>query len=186
MSLTPLPEVNHFPRNDNNSLTFCLPRITPPTNHLKKVIKFLSSPLLPGRIQGLRDPWKRSGRIWRLHLGRWENLLAPPRIRRYRRHHLMHEHEQSLGDAGRWSLGSEGSSGRSNRRSVHQNEFIPRQRCRYLLPARIRSYSVLGTTGLQCRRIRMHDVHWKLWSAGGQPRQHDREEQPRLLWRPLR
>ncbi len=104
--------------------------------------------------------------------------LRRPRLGGDRRHHLVHQHLQPVGDDRRRAAGQEGGRGRAGAQAVGEDH--PRaglQGGHGLLRAR-RAHPVPGEARLQPRRLRLHHLHRQLRPAARGDQRGRRGQRP--------
>src|ERR1019366_6465345 len=101
----------------------------------------------------------------RTYFRKWESATA--RQRSDCGDYQLHEHVESIGDAGRWTAGQEGGGARSRSPLDGQNGARSRIESCPRLSGKGRPDAVSGEAEVSHRGLRLHDVYWKLGPAAG-------------------
>ena len=103
---------------------------------------------------------------------------AASRLRRDRGHHQLHQHIQSVGDAGGRSGGEEGRRKGPANEAVGQDEPGARLEGRDGLPDRSRPDAVAGGAALPSGRLRLHHLHRQQRAVAGGDLRGNRRQRP--------
>ena len=110
----------------------------------------------------------------------------PPRLRRDRRDHELHEHLEPAGDGRSRPRGEEGGRARPPAPAVGEDQPRARLAGRHRLLREGRADAVPRGARLPHRRLRLHDLHRELGAAAGGDLGGDRRARPRHLRGALR
>ena len=137
---------------------------------------------------GRRERLQQAGRRPRKAFPRREYSHRRRRPWRHRhcRDHLLHQHVEPVGAAGRGSARQEGGRTRHETASAREDLDGAGLQGRHRLPQGFGPVALPRATGLLRRRLRLHHLHGSGRSARQGPRRFDRQERRHLCGRPVR